>query len=225
MCSGSGWELTVREGTRYARPLVSAKRTIDPALVDPIDAYKLLIGLVVPRPIGWIGSVDAAGVRNLAPFSFFNAVAATPPTVIFSPLMQKGARKDTLRNVEEVGEFTVSFVSSDLADAMNLTSGRYPSDVDEFEMANLTPVGGTKVRAPMVAEARANLECRVSQLVPVGRPPMNSVLVIGEVVAFHVREDLLDGTRVDQAGLDLIGRMGGPNYTRTRDVFGMERPT
>jgi flavin reductase (DIM6/NTAB) family NADH-FMN oxidoreductase RutF len=107
---------------------------------------------------------------------------------------------------------------------MNLTSGRYPPGVDEFELAGLTPVPGVEVAAPMVAEAKANLECRVVRLVPVGREPMNSTLVIGEVVAFHVREDLLDGTRVDQAGLDLIGRMGGPTYTRTRDMFDMERP-
>lgn len=197
---------------------------LDPSVIDPADAYKLLIGLVVPRPIGWIGTIDAAGVRNLAPFSFFNAVAATPPTVLFSPLMQSGEAKDTLRNVEATGEFTVNMVSHDLAESMNLTSGRYPSDVDEFDVAGLTPVPGGKVAAPMVAEAKANFECTLTVLVPVGRAPMNSTLVIGEVVAFHVREDLLDGTRVDQAALDLIGRMGGPNYTRTRETFAMERP-
>lgn len=198
--------------------------TIDPSETGPTDAYKLLIGLVVPRPIGWIGTVSAAGVRNLAPFSFFNAVAATPPTVLFSPLMQSGAPKDTARNVEETREFTVNMVSHDLAQQMNLTSGRYGADVDEFEVAGLTAVTGEKVAAPYVAEAKASLECRVTQLVGVGRPPMNSTLVIGEVVLFHIRADLLDGTRVDQAGLDLIGRMGGPNYTTTRDIFGMERP-
>jgi flavin reductase (DIM6/NTAB) family NADH-FMN oxidoreductase RutF len=203
---------------------VPGKRVIDPTAVEATDAYKLLIGLVVPRPIGWIGTVDPHGVRNLAPFSFFNAVAATPPTVMFSPLTSRGAAKDTLRNVQATGEFTVNMVSDDLAPAMNATSGRYPPEVDEFELAGLTAVAGTLVTAPMVEEAPANLECRVVRLVPVGRPPMDATLVIGEVVAFHVRDDLLDGTRVDQAGLDLIGRMGGPNYTRTRDTFGMERP-
>jgi flavin reductase (DIM6/NTAB) family NADH-FMN oxidoreductase RutF len=201
-----------------------AKLFVDPSTVEPVDGYKLLIGLVVPRPIGWIGTVDADGNRNLAPFSFFNAVAATPPTVLFSPLVDSGMAKDTLRNVEATGEFTVNMVSADLAEAMNLTSGRYPPEVDEFEVAGLTAVAGKYVAAPMVGEAKANLECKVTQLVPVGRPPMNATIVIGEVVAFHVREDLLVGTRVDQVGLDLIGRMGGPNYTHTRDTFGMERP-
>lgn len=201
------------------------KSIIDPADVEATDAYKLLIGLVVPRPIGWIGTVDVHGVRNLAPFSFFNAVAATPPTVLFSPLTTAGNAKDSLSNARATGEFTVNIVSFDLAEAMNLTSGRYGPEVDEFEVAGLTPMTGTKVAAPMVAEAKANLECRVTQTVPVGRPPMDATLVIGEVVAFHVRTDLLDGTRVDQAALDAIGRMGGPIYTRTSDTFAMERPS
>jgi flavin reductase (DIM6/NTAB) family NADH-FMN oxidoreductase RutF len=204
---------------------VSDKAFIDPADVEANDAYKLLIGLVVPRPIGWIGTVDATGVRNLAPFSFFNAVAATPPTVLFSPLTSSGSPKDTLANARETGEFTVNIVSFDVAEAMNLTSGRYPAEVDEFQVAGLTAVPGTKVAAPIVAEAKANLECRVTQTVPVGRPPMDATLVIGEVVAFHVRADLLDGTRIDQVALDAIGRMGGPNYTRTSEIFSMERPT
>lgn len=203
---------------------MSAKRLIDPTAVDHRDAYKLLIGLVVPRPIGWIGSVDASGAHNLAPYSFFNAVAATPPTVLFSPLPRSGETKDTLANVRETGEFTVNIVSFDLAEAMNLSSGPHPPDVDEFGVSGLTAISGAKVAAPLVAEAPANLECVVTQIVPVGRPPMNGTLVIGEVVAFHVREDLLDGTRIDQAGLDAIGRMGGPAYTRTSELFTMERP-
>lgn len=203
---------------------MSTKRLIDPDAVDDREAYKLLIGLVVPRPIGWIGSVDATGRRNLAPYSFFNAVAATPPTVLFSPLTRAGEAKDTLANVRATGEFTVNIVSYDLAESMNLTSGSHPPDVDEFEVSGLTAVSGARVAAPLVAEARANLECLVTQIVPVGRPPMDGTLVIGEVVAFHVREDLLDGTRVDQTGLDAIGRMGGPAYTRTSHLFTLERP-
>ncbi|MDX1449330.1 MAG: flavin reductase family protein, partial [Acidimicrobiia bacterium] len=167
------------------------KRTIDPAEVSDQDAYKLLIGLVVPRPIGWIGSVDAAGVRNLAPYSFFNAVAATPPTVLFSPLSRSGGAKDTLSNVRETGEFTVNVASYDLADSMNSSSAAHPREVDEFEVTGLTPVVGSKVAAPLVAEAKANLECVVTQLVPVGRPPLDGTLVIGEVVAFHVADGLL----------------------------------
>lgn len=200
------------------------RRVLHPGALASGDTYKLLIGLVVPRPIGWIGSVDASGHRNLAPFSFFNVVAAHPPTVMFSPLYSRGSRKDTLANVEETGEFTVNVVSVELVERMNVTSGRYPSDVDEFELAGVTSQAATRVRAPLVSEAPAGLECVVSRLVPVGDPPSGSTVVMGEVVAFHIREEILDGTRIDQVGLDAVGRMGGPSYTRTRDQFEMQRP-
>jgi flavin reductase (DIM6/NTAB) family NADH-FMN oxidoreductase RutF len=201
------------------------KQGFDPADHDDVEIYKLLIGLVVPRPIGWIGSVSAAGVRNLAPFSFFNAVAASPPTVLFSTIRARGARKDTLSNVEETGVFTVNVVTEETAEAMNLTSGSYDPSVDEFQLAGLTAVAGTVVGAPFVAEAKANLECRLSQVVPIGTDgPMAASIVIGEVVRVHVDGAILDGTRIDQAALRAVGRMGGPTYTRTRDLFSLERP-
>lgn len=201
------------------------KHGFDPTEHDDVDIYKLLIGLVVPRPIGWIGSVSASGVRNLAPFSFFNAVAASPATVLFSTIRAGGARKDTLSNVEETGVFTVNVVTEETVEAMNLTSGRYDPSVDEFELAGLTAVSGTVVDAPMVAEAKANLECRLSRVVPIGTDgPMAASIVIGEVVRIHADGAILDGTRIDQEALRAVGRMGGPTYTRTRDLFSLHRP-
>ena len=201
------------------------KHGFDPTEHDDVDIYKLLIGLVVPRPIGWIGSVSASGVRNLAPFSFFNAVAASPPTVLFSTIRAGGARKDTLANVEETGVFTVNVVTEETVEAMNLTSGSYDPAVDEFELAGLTAVPGSVVDAPMVAEAKANLECRLSQVVPIGTDgPMAASIVIGEVVRVHVDGSISDGTRIDQEALGAVGRMGGPTYTRTRDRFSLDRP-
>ena len=201
------------------------KRRFDPADHDDVDIYKLLIGLVVPRPIGWIGSVSASGVHNLAPFSFFNAVAASPPTVLFSTIRAGGARKDTLSNVEETGVFTVNVVTEETVDAMNVTSGRYDPSVDEFQTAGLTAVAGTVVEAPLVGEAKANLECRLSQVVPIGTDgPMAASIVIGEVVRVHVEGAILDGTRIDQEALRAVGRMGGPTYARTRDLFSLDRP-
>lgn len=202
------------------------KDCFDPAEHDDVDLYKLLIGLVVPRPIGWIGSVSAGGVRNLAPFSFFNAVAASPPTVLFSTIRAGGARKDTLANVEDTGVFTVNVVTEETVEPMNITSGRYGPSTDEFELAGLTPVAGTVVDAPLVGEAKANLECQVSQIVPIGTDgPMAASIVIGEVLRLHVDRSILDGTRIDQQALRAVGRMGGPTYTRTRDLFSLERPT
>ena len=192
--------------------------------MEPVDGYKLLIGLVVPRAIGWIGTRNRSGLANLAPFSFFTAVAATPPTVMFSTVRPGGRRKDTLANVRETGEFTVNVVTEEVVEQMNATSATVDSNVDEFELAGLTAVEGSVVAAPAVAEAKAVFECTVVDTVDVGRPPMGATMVLGRVELFHVESGLLDGTRIDQDALRAVGRMGGPLYTRTRDIFGMARP-
>lgn len=192
--------------------------------IEAVDAYKLLSGLVVPRPIGWIGSRSAAGVNNLAPYSFFNAVAATPPTVMFAPTGQPAARKDTLANVRETGVFTVNIVDHGLGPRMNETSGTYPEDVDEFEVAGLTVRESEAIDAPGVAEAPAIFECRLMKTVEIGEAPLGSVVVFGEVVAFNVAERLLDGTRVDQVALDSIGRHVGNLYSHNGELYEMIRP-
>jgi flavin reductase (DIM6/NTAB) family NADH-FMN oxidoreductase RutF len=199
--------------------------TFIPGGLEGVDRYKLLTGLVVPRPIGWIGTLGPDGRQNLAPFSFFNVVAGTPPTVLFSPGRRAGTAKDTLANALASREFTVSIVDESLAEAMNLTSGEYPPDIDEFAIANLSARPGDVVTAPLVAEAPASLECRVTHVVELADPPTNTV-IFGEVVRIHVRSDLLDGTRIDPVGLKAIGRMAGSSYTRMADgYFEMDRPT
>jgi len=200
------------------------KTSFDTNALSGLDRYKLLIGLVVPRPIGWIGTVDSHGRRNLAPYSFFNVVAGTPPTVLFSAGRRAGDEKDSLRAVRETGEFSVNIVTETTAEAMNQTSGDYPPNVDEFEVAGLTAVTGDVVRAPLVAEAAANLECRVTQIVDLPQQPTNSV-VFGEVVRIHVASTVLDGTRVMPEALKAVGRMAGSGYSRTADgLFEMDRP-
>jgi len=129
-----------------------------------------------------------------------------------------------LLNVRATGEFSVNLVTEEVAEPMNVTSGNYPPDVNEFEVAGVTPVAGEVIGAPLVKEAKASFECRLVQIVPVGEMPMPGNIVIGEVLRFHVQESLLDGTRIDQAELRAIGRLGGPQYTRTREIFSMERP-
>lgn len=198
------------------------KASLDPA--DRTDAYKLLTGLVVPRPIGWIGTRSPEGIANLAPFSFFNAVSGHPPTVLFSPGRFEGRPKDSWRNAVESGEFTVNIVSRRLLEAMNATAAKVAPGVDEFELAGLTSVGGDVVDAPLVAECSANLECRVTQVVPTGEPPHDAVVIFGRVVRFHIDENLLDGSRVDQVGLDALGRLAGPRYATTREILEIERP-
>ena len=192
--------------------------------LEPSVAHKFALGLVVPRPIGWIGSRSADGVNNLAPFSFFNAVTGYPPTVMFSPGLRDGLPKDTLSNVTATGVFTVNVVSAELGDKMNRTASTAAPDIDEFELAGLDVVEGCEVAAPMVGAAPANLECRVTQVVWTGRPETRGVVVFGEVAAYHIDESVLDNTYIDQTALDAIGRMGGPTYTHTRSLFSMDRP-
>lgn len=186
------------------------------------DPYKLATGLIVPRPIGWIGSISAAGVANLAPYSFFNCVSGAPPTFVFSP--GRGGRKDTLDNVREIGEFTINIVTEEVAEAMNATSATHPADIDEFEAAGLTAMPSTSIRPPMVGECKANIECVVIQILDIGHPTNGNALVIGEAVEFHVAESLLDGTRVDQRELRAIGRHVANGYSRSTDLFELNRP-
>lgn len=186
------------------------------------DPYKLATGLIVPRPIGWIGSISSDGIPNLAPYSFFNCVSGVPPTFVFSP--GRGGRKDTLANVRDIGEFTINVVTVDVVEAMNATSASHPADIDEFEAAGLTAVPSSSIRPPMVGESRANIECLVTQIIDIGHAKHGSALVIGEAIEFHVDPDLLDGTRVDQAELKAVGRHVGNTYSHSTDLFDLIRP-
>jgi flavin reductase (DIM6/NTAB) family NADH-FMN oxidoreductase RutF len=200
----------------------SIKRRFTVADLSGADPYKLTTGLIVPRPIGWIGSLSAGGIPNLAPYSFFNAVSGMPPTFVFSP--GRGGRKDTLANVREVGEFTINIVTAEVAAAMNATAASLPAEVDEFEAAGLTAVPSVSVRPPMVGECKANIECVVTQIIEVGHPEAGNALVIGEAVEFHIVDEILDGTRIDQAGLRAIGRHVGNQYSNATDLFEITRP-
>lgn len=200
------------------------KVTFQTDQLDGVDGYKLMTGLIVPRPIGWIGSISPGGVNNLAPYSFFNAISGDPPTVIFSAGHGPGVRKDSADNVEAGGEFTVNIVTNEVAEAMNITSASLPSGEDEFVHAGLTAVPGLVINAPRVAEAKAQLECRVTQTIHVGRTEGGNRVFIGEVVAFHIDRDILDGTRVDQARLGAVGRHAGNTYSRTDHLFELQRP-
>jgi flavin reductase (DIM6/NTAB) family NADH-FMN oxidoreductase RutF len=200
------------------------KLAIDPASQPPLNSYKLLIGSVVPRPIGFISTISAEGLPNLAPFSFFNAVCGNPPVVCFSSGMREPP-KDTLANVRATGEFVVNIVTEEIAEKMNLTSGEYPADVDEFAIAGLTAVASDLVKPPCVLESPVNMECKLLQIIDVStRVPLGGSLVLGEVIRFHVDSAITQNFRVDAEKLRAIGRMGGNEYTHTRSRFEMIRP-
>jgi flavin reductase (DIM6/NTAB) family NADH-FMN oxidoreductase RutF len=189
------------------------------------DIYKILIGTVLPRPIAWVSTVDTLGNINLAPFSFFTVASVNPPILCFSPLLQENSiEKDTLVNIKQTSEFVVNIVSYGLAEAMNRTSGPYPSDVNEFDVARVAPKQSTLVKAPCVADSLVNFECKLHQIISFGSEPRAGNLVLGRVCNIHIHPDIVRNGEVDCESLDAIGRLGGNMYTTIRDCFEMERP-
>lgn len=186
---------------------------------DPLKA------IVAPRPIGWISSVDPEGRVNLAPYSFFNAVCETPPIVAFS----SSGRKDTQSNVEATGEFVVNLATRSLAEAMNVSSASVPHDVDEFQLAGLTPAPCRLVKPPRVAASPAALECKLLVTLPLkdlsGNPTPNT-LIIGQVIGVHLATDCLTNGLFDMVRAGTIARCGYQgDYAHVTELFPMFRPT
>ncbi|HYP05681.1 MAG TPA: flavin reductase family protein [Bryobacteraceae bacterium] len=200
--------------------------TIDPAAAGPANVYKLMIGAIVPRPIAFVSTLSLAGVPNLAPFSFFTAASANPPVICFAPMVRgsDGQQKDTLNNIRETAEFVINIVSEDFASKMNVCSAEFPPDVDEWQKADLTPIPSDCVKPTRVAESRVHMECKLVDIISVSKQPLGGSLVLGEVVRFHVADELFDDYRIDPDLLQAIGRMGGPTYSRTKDRFDLQRP-
>jgi flavin reductase (DIM6/NTAB) family NADH-FMN oxidoreductase RutF len=199
---------------------------IDPSQHQSQNIYKLLIGAVVPRPIAFVSSLSISGIRNLAPFSFFTVVSADPPVICFSPMVRAAGTgfKDTLLNVEATGEFVVNIVSEEFVPQMNLCSADFPPDVDEFRESGLTPVASDLVRPPRVGESKCAMECKLLQTIHVSNRPLGGSLVIGEVLRFHIADAVFENFRIDPKVLLPVGRMGGPTYVRTTDLFDLARP-
>jgi flavin reductase (DIM6/NTAB) family NADH-FMN oxidoreductase RutF len=205
---------------------------VSPSEIPYSELYGILLNSVAPRPIAWVSTISSAEVLNLAPFSFFNVVCVDPPLLAFAPGMRqpklpqvaKGEAKDTLRNIRETREFVVNVVTYELSEAMNLTSGEYDSSVDEFDLAKLTPEPSKIVRPPRVAESPLSFECRLHQILDFSPAPTSGSLVIGQIVSIHMNDEHLKDGRLDRNSLDLIGRMGGIQYTKTTQRFEMVRP-
>ncbi|UCC73568.1 MAG: flavin reductase family protein [Gemmatimonadota bacterium] len=187
--------------------------------------YQLLTSLVVPRPIGWISSFSKNGIANLAPFSYFAALADTPMLVGVSIGRRDGEPKDTLRNIRDTGAFCVNVVTEPQLVAMNESSGDYPPDVDEFEVAGLPMERASLVAAPYVGDCPAVLECRLFREVELGSAANR--LILGEALAVRLRPELrrVPGTcHVDVESLKPVGRLFGDSYTLLRDIRSIPRP-
>jgi flavin reductase (DIM6/NTAB) family NADH-FMN oxidoreductase RutF len=193
---------------------------LDPAAVAPGDFYRFMIGVIVPRPIAFVSTVSADGRFNVAPFSYFNAITNQPPLLGISINRRRGERKDTLRNIEQTGEFVVNSVDEPLGARMVQASGEWPEEVDEFQLTGLTPVPSDLVRPPRVGESPVSLECRRHRIIELGA----SFFVVGEIVRAHVKDEVLTDGRVDIAKLRPLGRLGGDGYSVVRDVILMPRP-
>jgi flavin reductase (DIM6/NTAB) family NADH-FMN oxidoreductase RutF len=208
--------------------------SLNPAEYQPRQIYKIMAGIIVPRPVALVSTISRGGVDNLAPFSFYSGVGSNPPTVLFCPALRDAPeaedgqrpdmRKDTLRNVEETGEFVINVVSEAMAAAANASSAELPFEVDEFPISGLTPIPSEAVRPPRVAQSPAQMECKLLQVIYTGHTARSGVIVLGEIVRLHVREDLVENFRVDPTGLDAVGRMAGNTWVRTRDRIELPRP-
>jgi len=193
---------------------------IDPARHSAADNYKLLTNIVVPRPIAWVTSMNEAGTVNLAPFSFFNAVASDPLYVMISVgRNDAGQPKDTAANIDATGEFVINMVTEDLFAAMNISAADFPPDQSELDVAGLSSAPSVHLGVPRVAEAQASLECRLHSSIPLG----GNTVYVGEVVMFHLYDPLV-GPRLHIEGFAPLGRLGSPSvYCRTTDRFNVPR--
>lgn len=205
---------------------------VSPANLSHSELYGLILNSVAPRPIAWVSTISASGRPNLAPFSFFNCVCVEPALLAFAPGHRSpkqagsatGEAKDTLRNVRETKEFVVNIVTYELAEAMNLSSGEYDASVNEFEVAQVATAPSQLVRPLRVAASPVSFECKLYQILDFSPSPESGSLVIGEIVSIHVHDTNIKDGKLDRNSLDLIGRMGGIQYTRTTQRFEMVRP-
>ena len=191
--------------------------TIDAATLDTATAYRLICGIVVPRPVAWITSVSSAGVVNAAPFSSFNYIAHSPPMVAVNIATRLGNFKDTARNIRETGWFCVNAATEAVMETMHKCSADYPPEVSEPETLGIELLPGTVSAVPRIAASPIHRECKLDQFVTLGRG-LNT-LYIGAVIAIHLSDTVYDGRNVDSVKLRPVARLGGPYYTTLGEII------
>ncbi|MBU8878652.1 flavin reductase family protein [Bacillus sp. FJAT-29790] len=199
---------------------------INPENLEWREAYKLLVGSILPRPIAFVTTIDENGIGNAAPFSFFTAICAEPMLICFSPMRRgtDGNKKDTLANIEATKEFVINIVSEDFIEKMNTCAIEFPASIDELEFASLTKESSQTVRAPRVKESKIHLECKLHQVLHFGEQAGAGSLVIGKVEHVHIAEELYEKGRINTEKLKPVGRLAGQMYTKPlADVFELIR--
>ena len=202
-------------------------KSFNPQELDIKTNYHLLISGIIPRPIAFVATQDKEGNHNLAPFSFYNGFSANPPIIGFSPALsgRTGDPKDTLLNVRDVPEFTVSLVTTTMTEQMAMASSTYERGVDEFFKTGLTKRESQMVKPPHVHESPFIMECKLWDIIEMGGLPGGGNLILGEVVMFHVCEDAYSEGQIDPQKLDAVSRLGYSWYSRANDgLFKLKRP-
>ncbi|WP_043307408.1 flavin reductase family protein [Pseudomonas sp. ML96] len=199
---------------------------LDFTTLAPLEAYRWLASSVTPRPIAWVSTRSRDGIDNLAPFSFFQVISDEPPTLMVNVGTRgDGSLKDTLRNAGDTGELVIQLVGMAQAEAMNASAANLAYGQSEFAHCSIASQPSQRVAPLRVAGAPIAFECRVAEIQPYPRQAPNCHLIFAEVLLAHIDDAVLDADgRIDPLQLDLIGRLGGSAYTRTRDVFRMQRP-
>lgn len=193
---------------------------------DPSVLYKLLTGTIIPRPIGWISTIDDKGINNLAPFSYFNMVSSDPPCVMFSTRRDNNTNKDTLNNVFQNGQFVVNLVTKDVVEQMNATSASVASDIDEFELAHLTPIDSVSVLPKRVKESLVHFECeRIHHYFIKDNSGIETAcVVIGQIKVMHIDDlILLENDRINLDKYNPVARLAGSNYGTLGEIFSIKR--
>ena len=189
---------------------------IDPAYLDAETAYRLITGVVVPRPIAWVTTLSGSGVVNLAPFSAFTFVSPKPPMLAISVGRKGGIYKDTAQNILNNEEYVVHIADSSLMKAVHESSTEHPPDVSEVEELRLSTLPGERIKVPRLAAAPIAMECRFRQCLEFGET--RSRLIVGEVLVFHIRDGLLNNGKIETEALDPICRIAGPRYAKLGEI-------
>lgn len=192
---------------------------------DPSALYKLLTGTIIPRPIGWISTIDEKGINNLAPFSYFNMVSSDPPCVMFSTRRDNNKNKDTLNNVLQNNQFVVNLVTQDIVEQMNATSEAVPADVDEFELTHLTPIDSVSVQPKRVKESLVHFECeKIHHYFIDNEENGGACVVIGKIITMHIDDTiLLENNKINLETYKPVARLAGSNYGTLGEIFSIRR--
>jgi flavin reductase (DIM6/NTAB) family NADH-FMN oxidoreductase RutF len=193
---------------------------LDPTAMSARDAYRLMISCIIPRPIAFVTTLSREGVSNLAPFSFFNGVSGDPPVISIAVATKRdGSKKDTWRNIEDTGEFVVNVVVPDLMDAVIIGARELPHNVSELDLAKLATLPSVRVKPPRLADSPISLECTLLKIVEVEE----CGLILGRVVMFHAKDEVVSDGVVDPKRLTFVGRLGGDSYCRVNELFDRKR--